>query len=213
MWNQFRDPQSTEVPVLEDGRRAARWGLDQDPSLGTQVTFTTFPLPLHGRLSYGIESTSRGNHASREMGAAGTTVPHYPAGNESSDQTGALLGFSLPPEAMVRGSSDNSTLVSFVIEGVVGVGKGHTPCASERGKTHFPAGLQPVNLSVGGLVSGKMSFMSSASDSLVLETLFLPWQNLYSPPSSSRISNWPKAQLQGIGLLSPQTYGPPKCGP
>ena len=45
-WNQFRDPQTIEVPVLEGSRYAAGWWLDQDPSIGTPVTFTSFSYRL-----------------------------------------------------------------------------------------------------------------------------------------------------------------------
>ena len=86
-WNQFQDPPSTQVPVLEDIWRAARRWLYQDPSTVTLVTFTKFfPSPFHGCLSYGMGSTYGGRHASRKMGLTGTMASHQHVGDKSSFQ-------------------------------------------------------------------------------------------------------------------------------
>ena len=48
--------------------------------------YQLFPLPFHGRMSYGMGSTSGGRHAPRKMGASRTASPHQSVGNASGGQ-------------------------------------------------------------------------------------------------------------------------------
>ena len=91
-WNQFEDPQSTEVPVLEDSKLQMVAGPGSFCWHSSNI-HQLFPSPFHGCMSYGMGSTPGGRRATRKMGASGTTAPHQSTGNVSGGQnpSGILL--------------------------------------------------------------------------------------------------------------------------
>ena len=112
-WIQFRDPQSTEVPVLENSRLAARWWSDEDPSVGTPVTFTNFSHPFFmDAYPIGWGAHLEGNMLPRKWEPQEQCL-HINL-LEMRAVAKALLGFSFPPGATVQVSLDNSTVVSYI---------------------------------------------------------------------------------------------------
>ena len=110
-WNQFWDPSSTKVPVLEDSGAASQVVAGKVSSTGTPVTFTNFFLRLPQ-----TPALWDGEHIYRVTCFKGREPQDQPLHIkllEMKAVTKPLQGFSLPLDATVLVSSDNSTVISY----------------------------------------------------------------------------------------------------
>ena len=119
--------------------------------LGAPVTFSIFPTPFQGSFSNGMECSSTGRHASREMGATGKMTPHYPAGMRAVARALILLqipqalgSFTIPPKPRLNQG-----------------GRGHPLHVPRKGNgTPFPDGLHWLFSWQVGYILGRMFWPS-----------------------------------------------------